>query len=74
MADRIITMRQELVSNLKKEGSIRNWSHIVDQIGMFCYTGLKPEEVNFTVNSLVIKNGFTSFYPATISIRRSFHL
>lgn len=46
MADRIISMRSTLVSNLEKEGSSRNWSHITDQIGMFCYTGLKPEQVD----------------------------
>nr|XP_005899977.1 PREDICTED: aspartate aminotransferase, mitochondrial isoform X2 [Bos mutus] len=45
MADRIISMRTQLVSNLKKEGSSHNWQHIIDQIGMFCYTGLKPEQV-----------------------------
>ncbi|XP_068847904.1 aspartate aminotransferase, mitochondrial isoform X2 [Capricornis sumatraensis] len=45
MADRIISMRTQLVSNLKKEGSSHNWQHITDQIGMFCYTGLKPEQV-----------------------------
>ena len=46
MADRIILMRHQLVENLKKEGSIRNWTHITDQIGMFCYTGLEPDEVS----------------------------
>ncbi|XP_030059457.1 aspartate aminotransferase, mitochondrial [Microcaecilia unicolor] len=45
MANRIISMREQLVSNLKKEGSIHNWQHIIDQIGMFCFTGLKPEQV-----------------------------
>uniref|UniRef100_A0A2K5JBC2 Aspartate aminotransferase n=1 Tax=Colobus angolensis palliatus TaxID=336983 RepID=A0A2K5JBC2_COLAP len=45
MADRIIGMRTQLVSNLKKEGSTHNWQHITDQIGMFCFTGLKPEQV-----------------------------
>ncbi|CAK8696744.1 aspartate aminotransferase, mitochondrial-like [Clavelina lepadiformis] len=45
MADRIISMREQLVENLKKEGSLRNWSHITDQIGMFCFTGLNSEEV-----------------------------
>ncbi|KAK6318264.1 aspartate aminotransferase, mitochondrial [Coregonus clupeaformis] len=45
MANRIITMRELLVANLKKEGSTRNWKHVVDQIGMFCFTGLKPEQV-----------------------------
>lgn len=46
MADRIIGMRTQLVSNLKKEGSSYNWQHITDQIGMFCFTGLKPEQVS----------------------------
>ncbi|XP_043937230.1 aspartate aminotransferase, mitochondrial [Protopterus annectens] len=45
MANRIISMREQLVSNLKKEGSIHNWQHITDQIGMFCFTGLKPDQV-----------------------------
>uniref|UniRef100_A0A8D0CUI0 Aspartate aminotransferase n=1 Tax=Sander lucioperca TaxID=283035 RepID=A0A8D0CUI0_SANLU len=45
MANRIIKMREELVAGLKKEGSTHNWQHVTDQIGMFCFTGLKPEQV-----------------------------
>lgn len=45
MADRIITMRQQLVDNLKKNGSKKNWQHITDQIGMFCFTGLNQQQV-----------------------------
>lgn len=45
MADRIITMRSDLVKNLSKEGSTHNWQHITDQIGMFCYTGLNEQQV-----------------------------
>lgn len=45
MADRIITMRTKLRDSLKSEGSIRDWQHITDQIGMFCFTGMKPEQV-----------------------------
>ena len=45
MADRIITMRSDLVKNLKKEGSSHNWQHITDQIGMFCFTGLNASQV-----------------------------
>ena len=45
MADRIISMRTQLKDNLAKEGSIRDWSHITDQIGMFCFTGMTPEQV-----------------------------
>jgi len=45
MADRIKGMREALVNELKKQGSTRNWSHITDQIGMFCYTGLTEAQV-----------------------------
>lgn len=45
MANRIIKMREQLVDGLKKEGSSHNWQHVIDQIGMFCFTGLKPEQV-----------------------------
>ncbi|GAA50921.1 aspartate aminotransferase mitochondrial [Clonorchis sinensis] len=46
MADRIISMRHSLVDFLTKEGSQRNWSHITSQIGMFCFSGLTPEQVD----------------------------
>lgn len=46
MANRIISMRTQLRENLAKEGSTLNWQHITNQIGMFCYTGLKPEQVD----------------------------
>jgi len=46
MADRIITMRKRLVTHLKEFGSKRDWSHITNQIGMFCYSGLTPEQVD----------------------------
>lgn len=45
MADRIISMRKQLKDGLAKEGSSRDWKHITDQIGMFCFTGLKPDQV-----------------------------
>lgn len=44
-ADRIITMRTMLKDNLAKEGSIRNWDHVTNQIGMFCFSGMTPEQV-----------------------------
>jgi len=50
MADRIITMRQRLVQHLKELGSKKDWSHITNQIGMFCYTGLNPEQVEKLIN------------------------
>lgn len=45
MADRIISVRQKLKDNLEKLGSKRPWNHITDQIGMFCYTGMTPDNV-----------------------------
>jgi aspartate aminotransferase len=46
MADRIIGMRQKLVDGLKNAGSNKDWSHITKQIGMFCYSGLTPQQVD----------------------------
>jgi len=60
MADRIITMRQRLVDQLKNEGSSKNWSHITNQIGMFSYTGLGPEQVDVITKDwhvYLVKNG-----------------
>lgn len=54
MADRIISMRTKLEDNLKQEGSKLNWKHIVDQIGMFCFTGLKPEQVDRLVKEFSV--------------------
>ena len=45
MADRITEMRVALRGSLEKLGSKRDWSHITNQIGMFCYTGLTQAEV-----------------------------
>lgn len=44
-ADRIITMRTMLKDNLAKEGSVMNWDHVTNQIGMFCFSGMTPEQV-----------------------------
>ncbi|KAG9772227.1 Aspartate aminotransferase, mitochondrial [Exophiala dermatitidis] len=45
MADRIIKMRALLKKNLQELGSKHNWDHITNQIGMFAYTGLTPEQM-----------------------------
>jgi len=45
MADRIVGMRTSLKSVLEGEGSVHNWEHVTDQIGMFCFTGMTPEHV-----------------------------
>ncbi|CAN4105073.1 unnamed protein product [Withania somnifera] len=46
MADRIIGMRTALRENLEKLGSSLSWEHITNQIGMFCYSGMTPEQVD----------------------------
>jgi len=46
MADRIIDMRTALTNGLKKAGSTKNWDHINKQIGMFCFSGMTPEQVD----------------------------
>lgn len=46
MAQRIISMRTKLRNLLEqKHRSSLPWNHITDQIGMFCYTGLKASQV-----------------------------
>ena len=45
MADRIITMRKKLREGIEGRGNKGSWKHITDQIGMFCFTGLKPAQV-----------------------------
>ncbi|GAU14195.1 hypothetical protein TSUD_307550 [Trifolium subterraneum] len=47
MADRIISMRQQLFDALRARGTPGDWSHIIKQIGMFTFTGLNPEQVSF---------------------------
>lgn len=54
MADRIISMRTRLRDGLKREGSSRDWKHITEQIGMFCFTGMKPEEVAKLTNEFSV--------------------
>lgn len=46
MADRIIGMREALRGNLEKLGSHLSWKHVTEQIGMFCYSGMTPEQVD----------------------------
>lgn len=46
MSSRVISMRQALVDHLKACGSKRDWSHVTKQIGMFCFSGLTPEQVS----------------------------
>ncbi|KAJ7981590.1 Aspartate aminotransferase [Quillaja saponaria] len=54
MADRIIGMRSSLRENLEKLGSPLSWEHITKQIGMFCFSGMTPEQVDRLTNEFHI--------------------
>lgn len=45
MAERIISVRQSLKETLESLGSPHKWDHITEQIGMFCFSGMTPEQV-----------------------------
>jgi len=49
MANRIIDMRAGLRERIEKLGTPGTWNHITDQIGMFSYTGLSPEQSTYLV-------------------------
>ncbi|KAK8710066.1 hypothetical protein V6N13_145408 [Hibiscus sabdariffa] len=68
MADRIIGMRTALRGNLEKLGSPLSWQHITNQIGMFCYSGMTPEQVDRLTNEFHIymtRNGRISMAGVT---------
>ncbi|CAD6247458.1 unnamed protein product [Miscanthus lutarioriparius] len=68
MADRIIGMRKALKENLEKLGSPLSWDHITNQIGMFCYSGMTPEQVDRLTNEYHIymtRNGRISMAGVT---------
>lgn len=68
MAERIILMRSLLRKELERLGSKHNWQHITDQIGMFCYSGLTPEQVDRLTNEYHIyltRNGRISMAGVT---------
>lgn len=45
MSGRIISMRQALFDELTALGTPGSWKHIVEQVGMFSYTGLTVEQI-----------------------------
>jgi aspartate aminotransferase len=45
MSGRIKTMRHALYDELKRLNTPGTWDHIINQIGMFSYTGLEPEQI-----------------------------
>ena len=50
MADRITGVRTQLKQELADAGSTKNWDHVTNQIGMFCYSGLSKDQVNTLIN------------------------
>lgn len=54
MADRIGLMRTTLVEKLKEAGSTHDWSHVVEQIGMFAFTGMNEEMCDQMTNDYAI--------------------
>lgn len=46
MSNRILDMRKLLKGALEKVGAPGDWSHITSQIGMFCFSGMSPEQVD----------------------------
>ncbi len=46
MADRIKLARTLLRQNLEGLSNPLPWNHITDQNGMFCYSGLSPEQAS----------------------------
>ncbi|XP_078431180.1 aspartate aminotransferase 1 [Wolffia australiana] len=68
MADRIIGMRTTLRERLEKLGSSISWEHITNQIGMFCFSGMTPEQVDRLTNEFHIymtRNGRISMAGVT---------
>lgn len=54
MAVRTQSMRRRLVQALKAAGSLHDWSHVANQIGMFAYTGMSPEMCDQLTNEHAI--------------------
>jgi len=50
MADRIAGARSRLREEVERLGAGRDWSHITSQIGMFCFSGLTPEQCDVMVS------------------------
>ncbi|KAF4124104.1 aspartate aminotransferase, cytoplasmic [Geosmithia morbida] len=47
MSGRIKAMRQKVYDELLRLGTPGDWSHLVNQIGMFGYTGISPAQVEY---------------------------
>jgi len=70
MSSRIQRMRQELYDAIKKNGTPGTWEHILNQIGMFSFTGLTKGQVDVLVNKYhiyMLSNGRISMAGLTSS-------
>jgi len=45
IADRVLLMRKMLFQKLTEMGTPGTWNHVIDQKGMFCFTGLSSAQV-----------------------------
>jgi aspartate aminotransferase len=54
MSSRIKQMRERLYNRLKELGTPGTWKHIVEQIGMFSYTGLNEKQVRILIDEFHI--------------------
>jgi aspartate aminotransferase, mitochondrial len=54
MSQRIGTMRMKLVQTLQDVGSVQDWTHITNQIGMFAYTGMTATMCDTLTNQYAI--------------------
>uniref|UniRef100_A0A914W1F0 Aspartate aminotransferase n=1 Tax=Plectus sambesii TaxID=2011161 RepID=A0A914W1F0_9BILA len=60
MSSRIKDMRAKLRAKLEELKTPGNWEHVTKQIGMFSYTGLTPEQVDYLVKKhkvFLLKDG-----------------
>ncbi|CAG9334930.1 unnamed protein product [Blepharisma stoltei] len=50
MYTRITENRSKLVNKLIDRGSVHDWNHIRDQVGMYAYTGMSPHQCHALMN------------------------
>lgn len=49
MANRMFAMRQLLHQKLKALGTPGNWDHVLNSMGLFCFTGLNERQCNHLI-------------------------
>ena len=52
MAENIVEKRKNVREAIESEGSTHNWEHVTKQTGMFCYSGLKPDQVGENIKKM----------------------